>query len=41
MRLYHGSTIDITNIDLALSKPNKDFGRAFCPQQAIDKLIKK
>ena len=29
MRLYHGSTIDIAKIDLALSKPNKDFGRAF------------
>ena len=29
MRLYHGSTIDIAKVDLALSKPNKDFGRAF------------
>lgn len=29
MRLYHGSTIDISHIDLAKSKPNKDFGRAF------------
>ena len=29
MRLYHGSTIDIATIDLTLSKPNKDFGRAF------------
>ena len=29
MKLYHGSTIDITEIDLGLSKPNKDFGRAF------------
>ena len=29
MKLYHGSTIDIERIDLALSKPNKDFGRAF------------
>ena len=27
--LYHGSTVDITRIDLAKSKPNKDFGRAF------------
>lgn len=25
MRLYHGSTVDIQRIDLALSKPNKDF----------------
>jgi len=29
MRLYHGSTVDISHIDLAKSKPNKDFGRAF------------
>ena len=29
MTLYHGSTIDIPCIDLSLSKPNKDFGRAF------------
>ena len=28
MRLYHGSTIDIAKVDLALSKPNKDFGCA-------------
>ncbi|MBQ7462142.1 MAG: DUF3990 domain-containing protein [Bacteroidaceae bacterium] len=49
MKLYHGSTIDIQRIDLAKSKPNKDFGRAFylitfqyafCTQKAIDKLIK-
>lgn len=29
MMLYHGSTVDILNVDLAKSKPNKDFGRAF------------
>jgi len=29
MRLYHGSTVDIQQIDLGKSKPNKDFGRAF------------
>ncbi len=29
MKLYHGSTIDITCIDLSKSKPNKDFGKAF------------
>lgn len=29
MTLYHGSTIDIAKVDLALSKPNKDFGCAF------------
>lgn len=29
MILYHGSNIDIEKIDLALSRPNKDFGRGF------------
>ena len=29
MRLYHGSNIEVNEIDLSLSKPNKDFGRAF------------
>ena len=29
MKLYHGSTVDITEIDLAKSKLNKDFGKAF------------
>ena len=29
MKLYHGSNIQINAIDLSLSKPNKDFGRAF------------
>lgn len=29
MKLYHGSTIEISQIDLSKSKPNKDFGRAF------------
>lgn len=29
MVLYHGSTVEIKEIDLALSKPNKDFGRGF------------
>lgn len=29
MKLYHGSTEDITKIDLSKSKPNKDFGRGF------------
>lgn len=28
MKLYHGSTIDIKEIDLEKSKPNKDFGKA-------------
>ena len=29
MILYHGSTTDIEQVDLAKSKPNKDFGKAF------------
>ena len=29
MKLYHGSNVAITNVDLALSKPNKDFGKGF------------
>lgn len=29
MILYHGSTIQIDQIDLAKSRPNKDFGLAF------------
>ena len=40
MKLYHGSTIDIAKVDLAPSKPNKDFGRAFSlsddRQQALE-----
>ena len=27
--LYHGSTMEITEIDLSRSKPNKDFGKGF------------
>jgi len=29
IQLYHGSTVNINNIDLAKSRPNKDFGRDF------------
>ena len=29
MFLYHGSTVEIKEIDLSLSKPNKDFGKGF------------
>lgn len=29
MKLYHGSTVNISQIDLSKSKPNKDFGCAF------------
>ena len=27
--LYHGSNVDIKQIDLTLSKPDKDFGQGF------------
>lgn len=40
MKLYHGSTVDVQRIELAKSKPNKDFGRAFYlsddEQQALE-----
>ena len=40
MKLYHGSVVDIAAIDLAKSKPNKDFGKAFYlsddKQQALE-----
>ena len=29
MILYHGSNVEIFDIDLSMSKPYKDFGRAF------------
>lgn len=29
MILYHGSNVEIKEIDLSKSKPNKDFGKAF------------
>lgn len=29
LTLYHGSTVNIERIDLAKSRPNKDFGRGF------------
>ena len=29
MRLYHGSNIDICDINLAMCRPYKDFGRGF------------
>lgn len=29
MRLYHGTNIDFDEIDLKMSKPNKDFGQGF------------
>lgn len=36
MKLYHGSNIQIGVIDLSLSKPNKDFGRAFYLSPNLD-----
>ncbi len=29
MKLFHGTNIDFTQIDLSKTKPNKDFGRGF------------
>ncbi|MDO5524605.1 MAG: DUF3990 domain-containing protein [Prevotella sp.] len=29
MKLYHGSYVDITEIDFSMSFPNKDFGKGF------------
>jgi len=29
MKLFHGSNLEIISVDLSISKPNKDFGRAF------------
>ena len=38
--LYHGSNVDIKQIDLTLSKPDKDFGQGFyltdIKEQALD-----
>lgn len=38
MKLYHGSNVEIINIDLSKSRPNKDFGQGFYlsadPEQA-------
>lgn len=38
MILYHGSNIDIAEIDLAISKVGKDFGCGFIFQQTKRKL---
>ena len=29
MKLFHGTNIDFDNIELKMSKPNKDFGQGF------------
>lgn len=40
IELYHGSNIEIENIDFRFCKPNKDFGKGFYLtdifQQAVD-----
>lgn len=45
MILYHGTTVDIKEIDILKSKPNKDFGRGFYlsadEKQAMDMAIYK
>lgn len=40
MKLYHGSTIIIQQIDLSKSRPNKDFGRAFYLSADEEQAIK-
>lgn len=40
MLLYHGSTVEIKQIDLALSKPNKDFGRGFYLSDSFEQAYK-
>jgi hypothetical protein len=39
MKLYHGSIVDISKIDLAKSKPNKDFGKAFYLSEKREQAI--
>ena len=36
MILYHGSDIDINEIDLSYCKPNKDFGRGFYLTERVE-----
>lgn len=40
IRLYHGSTVSIERIDLAKSKPNKDFGKAFYLSDNYEQAMK-
>ena len=40
MFLYHGSTVEIKEIDLSLSKPNKDFGKGFYLLTIISRPMK-
>lgn len=39
MKLYHGSNTDIKQIDIAKSKPNKDFGRGLYLTAGTEKAI--
>lgn len=39
MILYHGSNVEIPNIDLQKSKPNKDFGRGFYLTESLSQAL--
>lgn len=39
MILYHGTNVDIPNIDLQKSKPNKDFGRGFYLTESLSQAL--
>lgn len=40
MRLYHGSNIEISNIDLNKCRPYKDFGKGFYLTEIRDQAEK-
>lgn len=40
MKLYHGSNCEIDEIDLNMSKPNKDFGRGFYLSKEKEQAMK-
>lgn len=45
MKLYHGTNTDFAGIDLAKSRPNKDFGRGFyltdIRRQAVEMAVRR
>ena len=45
MKLYHGTNIDFTAIDIQKCKPNKDFGRGFyltdIKKQALNMAVRR
>lgn len=45
MKLYHGTNTDFASIDLAKSRPNKDFGRGFyltdIRRQAVEMAVRR